>query len=373
MQIATIHRRRNLARRLAIFLSTLVLAFAVAEAANRGRLYGAAGLSPTRFTSLRTLRSAGIAQLSPVKTLRYELVPNLRTWFMLHPFETNSHGMRDREYALEKPAGTLRIAVVGDSYTMGFGVPIESVFHSVLEERLNRAGGDVRYECLNFGVAGYGLMHYAGVIEHKVAPFEPDLILLATIANDVYPPAPGYFTNPPEQGIVPASPRSYLYPTLLDPVISPLMRKRRIDARRNQGREVVPLAQREELGRVLALGEEAAGSSELDYVGSAFELIARASEAPVFCVYVTTRASDPKAAVIREAAAHSGFGFLDTSPLFQGTRRTDFRILQNDGHPNEAANEMYAGALEEVLARDGWLSVNAPVGGDAGGGGLRTR
>jgi hypothetical protein len=250
---------------------------------------------------------------------------------------------------------------------MGFGLPIESVFHSLLEERLNRTGGPVRYEFLNFGVAGYSLLHYASAIEHKVAPFEPDLILLAVISNDAYPPSVGYFTSPAEEGRPPAHRRSYFSSTLLAPLVQALQRRARAGRAAGEdsggaadepgeARVVVPLEEREELGRVLALGEEVARSSELDYVGAGFEWIATAAEAPLFCVYLTTRADDPEVAKMRAAAERCGFGFLDTAPLFEGTRRKDFWILAEDHHPNEAANEKYADALERALARGGWLS-----------------
>ena len=52
-------------------------------------------------------------------------------------FATNRWGMRDRDYDLAKSSGTFRIALLGSSNVMGWGVPQEDVFETILEARLN--------------------------------------------------------------------------------------------------------------------------------------------------------------------------------------------------------------------------------------------
>ena len=46
-------------------------------------------------------------------------------------------GLRDREYTLEKPPGVFRIAVLGSSIDMGWGVGTEDTYVSLLEDWLN--------------------------------------------------------------------------------------------------------------------------------------------------------------------------------------------------------------------------------------------
>src|SRR5258706_9667952 len=60
-------------------------------------------------------------------------------------------GFRDREWTKEKPKGTTRIAVLGDSFVFGSGVDADARMTNLLEARL---GGPT--EVLNFGVPGYG-------------------------------------------------------------------------------------------------------------------------------------------------------------------------------------------------------------------------
>ena len=45
----------------------------------------------------------------------------------------NSKGLRDDETSYEKPEGRFRIVLLGDSFSFGFGVPIQKHFSSLLE------------------------------------------------------------------------------------------------------------------------------------------------------------------------------------------------------------------------------------------------
>ena len=92
----------------------------------------------------------------------------------------NSRGMRDREHALEKRDGVLRIAVLGDSFTWGWGVDDGECWSDLLERRF---GPDVEF--LNFGVPGFSTDQQLLQFERDAVHFEPDLVLLCFILNDV--------------------------------------------------------------------------------------------------------------------------------------------------------------------------------------------
>lgn len=99
--------------------------------------------------------------------------------------EINSDGLRGPEIPLEKPAGTFRIALLGDSYIEAVQVPFEQNLGEVLERSLaDRRGGPV--EVLNFGVGGYGTTQELLTLQHEVWKYSPDLVLLGvTIGNDI--------------------------------------------------------------------------------------------------------------------------------------------------------------------------------------------
>ena len=64
----------------------------------------------------------------------------------------NSGGMVDREHPLDKPEGTLRVALLGDSFTASEYLPTEEKFEGILERDLSRETGRP-VELLNFGVS----------------------------------------------------------------------------------------------------------------------------------------------------------------------------------------------------------------------------
>ena len=102
---------------------------------------------------------------------------------------TNRFGFRDSDRSLEKPPGVIRIAVLGDSFTVERKVSSQNRFTEVMDRQLNQQDGEVgggRFEVLNFGVASYGTGQELLTLQHVVSRFEPDVVLLAFYpSNDV--------------------------------------------------------------------------------------------------------------------------------------------------------------------------------------------
>jgi lysophospholipase L1-like esterase len=104
----------------------------------------------------------------------------------------NSLGYRDREFVVPKPAGTYRVAVIGDSITFGGGLDEEDRFTSLIQDRVGRDG----IEILNLGVPGRDLPQHLDALEHDALPLDPDFILLQLFVNDFDSPDEGHPTNP---------------------------------------------------------------------------------------------------------------------------------------------------------------------------------
>lgn len=102
--------------------------------------------------------------------------------------QINRAGFRDREHSLEKPAGSFRIAVLGDSFAEALQVDQSRTFWSVLERELQACPGfrEQTVEVLNFGISGFGTAQELELLRHRVWEYAPDLVLLAFLpANDV--------------------------------------------------------------------------------------------------------------------------------------------------------------------------------------------
>ena len=104
------------------------------------------------------------------------------------PAIANSHGHRDEEVALAKPAGVVRILVIGDSFTVGANVRQEEAWPKCLERRLRSLLGP-RIEVINSAVGGWDAFQYAQYFEYYGHRFQPDLVLVGFfVGNDAFDP-----------------------------------------------------------------------------------------------------------------------------------------------------------------------------------------
>lgn len=92
----------------------------------------------------------------------------------------NAQGLRmDREVAPTPPPGKRRVCLVGDSYTFGWGVEVEEACPARLEALLGPEA-----EVINLGVCAYGVDQMRLVVEQRALPLQPDVVVLAVIADD---------------------------------------------------------------------------------------------------------------------------------------------------------------------------------------------
>lgn len=106
--------------------------------------------------------------------LRYELKPNINRPYKAGLRFTNSMGMANPEYSYAKPPHTRRIAILGDSLSLG---PYGHDYVAQLEDRLNqncRTPEVQNYQVLNFSVYAYSIVQMMDVGLDKAPLFHPD-------------------------------------------------------------------------------------------------------------------------------------------------------------------------------------------------------
>ncbi len=110
------------------------------------------------------------------------------------PFAINAQGWNAARasYAEAKPAGTTRVAIVGDSYVEAFQVPVtESV-----AEQLEALPGNNKLDVLRFGMSGAPFSHYLWMLDRAALRYRPDVVVLNIVHNDFdesYRPATGRY------------------------------------------------------------------------------------------------------------------------------------------------------------------------------------
>ncbi len=118
----------------------------------------------------------------------YEFVPGAEQYDL----KINALGFRDREYDAAKPDGVQRVVVVGDSIMQGDSasdpVPVDRVMANVMEDALNSAAAETRYQVFNTGVAGYNVVQEAAFLERRGDELDPDVIVIGACLNDFAPP-----------------------------------------------------------------------------------------------------------------------------------------------------------------------------------------
>lgn len=162
-------------------------------------------VQPRFITSLDgTNNFTRFMQESPNPGLLYQYTPNVKVGLNITKtrtkksdviyFETNSFGLRDKEFKTNKPPNLFRILMIGDSVTVALEIPLNETMIKLLENNLNSdlelktTTNTSDFEVLNFGVGGYNIIQETELLKEKGLPLSPDLAIFNYVLNDVdYP------------------------------------------------------------------------------------------------------------------------------------------------------------------------------------------
>jgi len=167
----------SLSKRIIFTLLSLVIAFMIV---------GILGEVILRLLPMGRYESGIFRQYDPV--FGESLIPNVSVIHRRGCFQglvqTNSWGFRDRARTLEKPAGTYRVALIGDSVVEAVQVQPNEVMNIQMEQILKQKGY-ANAEVLAFGIGGIGTTQELLLYEQKIRQFHPDVVVLTFSDNDV--------------------------------------------------------------------------------------------------------------------------------------------------------------------------------------------
>jgi len=262
----------------------------------------------------------GYLQKSDFPDVVYEFKPEIDSYFKLADFKTNSRGLRDKEYSLEKPANTFRVAVIGGSFTVPAGVEIDEAFHSILEDRFNKENPDFNYEFINFGVSGYRINNKIATLEHKALKYNPDLILFILDGSQ--------FTEDEEKEFKPKSQKNQFFQSFTYKLIS----KNKLSTQDNKDQEF--------------LDEHKTGLDQFNLELQKLSNISQKNNVPI-CVVVLDHdySHYEMSKEIKRLVENNNLYYSNTIASFQDIDISELTIYKIDIHPNSKANQIFADSI----------------------------
>lgn len=99
-------------------------------------------------------------------------------------YRINAQGIRaDDDVSFDKPSGTCRVAMFGDSFFMGYELNLPDTIARQLESQLRQNG--YRVDVLNFAVSGFGTGEMLRTYEAYASRFDPDVVIFQWHATDL--------------------------------------------------------------------------------------------------------------------------------------------------------------------------------------------
>jgi len=322
-------------------LTVLLLAsYVMIELTYRFYAAGPLAFNLVKFNSLNMLLQTGMVRESENPEIYFELKPDLDSWFQGVRFRTNSAGLADDEYTMDKPADVTRVAVIGSSWSMPTGVTYEDAYHSVLERELTDAGDGHRYEFINFAVEYYGLREQVATARDRAMEYDPDLIIFAITtftANlrwedpDANKPLPGQ-----------------TYPVFSSYSLRELDRtlKTRLIKRGFDGRPIVDYQTEDEM------------HSQLKRAVNELGEMSAAHDVPVVVTWLSNSMPSLETVELMERiCADNNVLFVKAYKVLSPTagRSWKYKTGRFDKHPNAEAHSLIAGHLRQTLQENNLL------------------
>ena len=167
-------------------LATAEAFLRVARARADAKLYSPERLAALSAPAGEVVPLGQMIRPAPEADVIYDLRPGLdRVVYAGAPVSTNRHGHRGGKYPVAKPDGVVRVLGLGDSVMFGQGVGDRVPYLRGLELALAERTPETRWQVLNTAVPGYNTAQQVALLESRGLAFEPDLVIVGFVSNDV--------------------------------------------------------------------------------------------------------------------------------------------------------------------------------------------
>lgn len=267
----------------------------------------------------------------------------------------NSRGMRDLERPLEKPPGTRRVLVLGDSNVVGLGVAEDEIFVRRLEPLLSDGTGR-RVEVVAAGVSGWNTVAERNWLRTRGLAFSPDTIVLVYVGNDNEIDVP-WAPRPPAPPLRRAwqwlAERSRLVE--LGTYAYRRYRPLRLDAAEIRALSDMNRAQTRRKAQPHDFEPDDPGwvASRAALVDIAELARARGIGFLVVALHFGGGNTEALLARLNEFSRDTGVRVMDAQPWFAGRPITS--LLNSSLHPNAEGHEIVAAGIARAIEEDGLL------------------
>ena len=276
-----------------------------------------------------------VKQVAADPLIGHEHAPNRQAHLMGVDFRTNSHGLRDHEFSLERAPGKLRVAMLGDSLTVGWGVPAEATFAKRIERMYAAAGIDA--EVINFGVGNYNTVQEVQAFLADGRRYQPDVIVLNYFVNDAELPEPARSPSRLMRDCYACVFLAGRGDAVIRQFLGGMDWAQYYLSLYGDGTSQGWLEAKAAIGRL-------AGASK---ASGATLLIVNLPELHDVKDYRFGRITD----LVRQAAEENGAAFVDVLPAMADQPSSKLWVTPPDPHPNAYANELIAKALFTALQK----------------------
>ncbi|MEZ5287596.1 MAG: SGNH/GDSL hydrolase family protein [Vicinamibacterales bacterium] len=331
--------------------------------------------------------------LVPDEYRHHKLVPDSYSEFNQRDFSyvqrVNALGFRGKETTVEKPQGTYRIVMLGDSFTMGKGVEDDQTFSVLVERELNTraeaCGGHV--EVINAGVDSYAPVLEWLYLTRDLQKLHPDLVVMNLDVSDlVQEQAYRHESERDATGEVSAVPLRGDPDTIIDRIrvftehhlfltrVALFYAIKTFDYRELTVRDVVTMANTETVAHTLVddvdrtdqwrtifdsitKAKDFSKSHGMEFLLTVYPWAHQVSDTewvPGRYTFMPdgARAADTSVRTIHEMSAANGVPLLDVTPVFrQHVGGTEHLYFDHDMHWTPAGHRVMAEGLTQYLEK----------------------